>query len=746
MLPNNSSIVDAPLPSDVVNVLDMVHPDHKKILVGNDEHAIVELVKILPKQTVVALKEMAQAYPMVSKAATHEGKSRPLRIFHSRLLSTTVKDGHHGVVRELDDSSHEKLAPYDYQIDGVLKLIQNGKGVHADHRHSTQLVCWETGAGKTVWGMLSIGAAYRECADKKRFRAIISVPISAVMQWRRAVKKWLTFSGAKVLVATNRKHLTVSYLTNATIVITTPSTVAEVYKEFMWLNKFAIEVPQSGGKPSKWLARFERLRAPTAAQLAEHPEWNPCASPPVPALFDLPKIDITILDEANKFSCRDTYTAQAARLLTTNSCYAALLSATPVSNSATEFADLMYTLAAEEKYQRRDFYIRNGMDGLTIKQSAIAMAHEAIVHRVPASMIDLPEIIHRRVLFHPHVGLNADGTYEQHVIALYNDTVSEAKRAVGGNAATKTVQHSMHTSRLMACVTKLDQITFAPLLGLKGAGNFNATDIASTINNPSQSLLLLHKTIVEIQATTGRRRVLAFCPLSTMLKIAVAFFKKKRQTGAVFSIDGSDGSGKRDVTVQDFLKARGSAVLFVTAAGASALNIDQGCETVVTFGSAGWSPTDIKQAFGRIHRVTQKFTCLAVELVAFAGASNAQLTELQTDKATRLQKAFHDLDFSEFRKRGRFAFRNDEDDENFEDVDEQRWKKRTKMATALTYIETCGNRIGNAKPSDTILIEASNIEEGESVPDDMQMFMNDAPPLARDFVLPVWPSRGKPRA
>ena len=514
----------------------------------------------------------------------------------------------------------------------------------------------------------------------------------------------------------------------------------------MWLNKFAVEVPQPAGRPSKWLARFERLAVPTASQLVEHPEWNPASPPPIPALFELPKIDITILDEAKDFSNRDTYTAQAAHMLTINSCYSGLLSATPVSNSAHEFADLMWTLGAEEKFCRRDFYIRNGLDGFSVKQSAIAMAHEALVHRVPKSMVDLPELHHKRVLFHPHVGRRANGTYDEQVIQVYNATVREAKLAAGGDTSGKTLQSGEQASKLMASVIKLDQITFDPILGLKGARIYNSEDLAMSIQNPSQSLIMLYKTVLEIQATTGRRRVMCYCPLATMLKIAVAFFEKRKTTGTIFSIDGGDSCNVRDTTVTEFLKSRGSAVLFVTGAGAVALNVDQGCETVVTFGSAGWSPTDVTQAFGRIERVTQRFSCLAVELVAFAGASNAQLSELQHDKATRLQKAFHDCDFSGFRKRSRRAFHEEEeDDEDYEDVDEQKWRKRTKVAAALTFLEVEGTRVGNAAVPYATRRDIDELVDGEEVPADLQMFLEQHPPLAKDFVLPGWPRRGLPR-
>ena len=730
------------LPADAVEILAQFHETRRNTLVQGNAGDIAELFKLLDRDQVKTLRapRIATHLPLVHAASLKEGKDRPLRIFYERLLFTTVKDGCFGIVRRL-----KSMYPFDYQIAGVMKLMQNGKNVHPDHRHSILLACWETGAGKTGWAMLAIGAAYRECVDKKAFRAIVSVPIGAVDQWKRAAYTWLTLPKSRILVATKRKQITAKHRCNAMLVITTPSAVVEVYKEFMWLNKFAIEVPQSSGE-SKWLAKFERLPRPSAKQRVEHPDWNAEGPPPIPALFNLPKITITILDEANDFSNRDTYTAQAARLLNANAMYSGLLSATPVSNSADEFADLMFTLAAEEKYQRRDFYVSHTESGFSIKKSAIIDAHAANVHRVSESEVDLPKLHHVRILFHPHIGRTADGSYNSTTIDGYNNTVAEAKRTAGGETGNKTVQGSHHSSKLMVCIGRLDQITFDSHLGQIGADSYKVSNIANSLQNTSQSLLLFHRVVLEIQQTAGRRRVLAFCPSSAMIKIAMAFFERKRRTGAIFSIVGSHGSALRDRTVTEFLKTRGSAVLFVTTAGGTSLNIDQGCETVVTFGSAGWSPTVIKQAVGRVRRVTQKFSCLHVEIVALAGPSNCQLTELQTDKATRLQKAFHDVDFTGFKKRGRRAFRDEEEeDDDYEDVDEQPWRKRAKLAGALTFVEKEGTRTGNAKPCWDTQTHINRLVNGEDVPEDLAMFMDSAPPLAKDLVLEEWPARNLPR-
>ena len=290
--------VPSEIPEEVTASMANLHANHRAILVGSDAHSIAELMKILTREEVCALRSraMEKTFPIVFKTAHDEGKQRPVRVFHQRLLFSTVMDGHLGVVRSVDPKQ-QPLVPLDYQIRGVLKLMRSGQEIHYAHRHSVQLVLWATGAGKTIWAMLAIGAAYRECPDKPNFRAMLCVPIAAVLQWKRAVATWLHVPKSRILVATNRKRLTREFLESAMIVITTPSTVAEVYKEcgfplqptpthsnpfqpiptrssvhttkrvsgvarFMWLNKFAIEVPQPSGRPSKWLARFERLPRP----------------------------------------------------------------------------------------------------------------------------------------------------------------------------------------------------------------------------------------------------------------------------------------------------------------------------------------------------------------------------------------------------------------------------------------------------------------------------------------------------
>ena len=358
-------------------------------------------------------------------------------------------------------------------------------------------------------------------------------------------------------------------------------------------------------------------------------------------------------------------------------------------------------------------------------------------------MLPLPDVTTKRVVFNPFVGRCADKAAQAETVSDYNRTVAEAKQSAARVSQTDPQSRSdAHaSSRLMACFGKLDQLCFDATLGKKGAAAYDQADVAASLAKPSESLLLLHKVVTEIQAV-GRRRVLCFCPLLKVVMVARAFFDSRRQTGTSFQIDGKTSSSLRDATVKKFLAQKNKAVLFATKAVSNAMNIDDGCETVVMFGSSGWSPDFIEQSVGRIVRVTQKYHCLQVHLIPFGGASNAQLTELQTDKSCRLQAAFHDLDFTSFKKRSLRAFveEEEEDAEYDENAEEHHWRKRQKMASCLCFVDDEGNAI----PSTETRLAVEETETGESQADDVALFTS-VPKLAKDLPLPAWPERGNPR-
>jgi len=66
----------------------------------------------------------------------------------------------------------------------------------------------------------------------------------------------------------------------------------------------------------------------------------------------------------------------------------------------------------------------------------------------------------------------------------------------------------------------------------------------------------------------------------------------RTRTRAILITSEQRRPGGRDEIVTTFLSHPGRAVLLVSAAGASSLCIDAGCESCVLMGTAQWSPSD----------------------------------------------------------------------------------------------------------------------------------------------------------
>jgi len=219
---------------------------------------------------------------------------------------------------------------------------------------------------------------------------------------------------------------------------------------------------------------------------------------------------------------------------------------------------------------------------------------------------------------------------------------------------------------------KMGHYEFHSLLGDKGAQAFEQDDALyqQATARPSQAMLLIERVIKDRQAN-GHVRIAVFAELSTQLELLRRHFEAKPGFGELFMFTGQLNEKQRAVMVKDFLSCA-KGVIFLTKAGGIGINLQHGCEVLLSVGSLPWNATDIKQAVGRVYRINQQRPVQFIQLVARRSITAAKL-RLHEDKDLRLARVAEDLNY-----------------ENFAD-NSTAWKWTTTMLDYVTDLDVAGN-------------------------------------------------------
>ena len=649
---------------------------------------------------------------LVVDLAKKEDARRRLLVFMGSLA------GKGGILRTRDPKTGDTLRPFPYQAEAAHRLYHHDLNAPPSTMHSTRLAIWPTGAGKTVLGCLSTACAWKRWQEAQwpgeqlHFASLYVVPIASVYQWKREILKWLSIDESDVVVTLKHDKLFQSPPPFHMVTITTHSCIEEHYKQCM-------------GHPTKH--SIQRKPTPSAQQLRQHPEWDPALPPPMSLLLQALEGDTNVFssvvwDEAEKLRNPATFSAHAARRIFSKAAYGVVLSATPVANRPEEWASILSCMAVGNRFELSSTF--QTMHG-NLSESNIRACHREVVDCVKESDLNLPRKTETTVTFDPF--MSKDG------VDHYNSLV---RNAAGG-------YHNV-----MGCITGMEQGVFHPILMTVGANDFSQHHLNHCLSHASNTMRMLHKTIQEIQAT-GRLRVVVYCQHATMNTISCAYEQKMGTCGATFTIDGSCSARQRDTTVATFLASCGRALLFITTAGGKALNIDKGCESIILYGTADWSPADQQQAIGRVYRVTQPREVLVVHLRSRDTASFFKQSETMADKGKRLMPAFHNLDFRGLRKKQRCLGWGDEDDYSDDDLGEckginKSWKRRTGWSHALPFLEADGN-----PPYSKATIDAAKgIKQLRDAPEGTEqdvLCVLRGRVTAKEYVLPTFPPRGNDR-
>jgi len=712
----------------MINAVSILPQPHRAVFLTGDEDRI--------RKALASVQDIAALAPRLvalggtaERLARAEVAARPLRAF----LAALQTDGR---LRAFDPATRRPLVPFEYQTEAAHQIFTEDLDSDTDALRTSRLLLWPTGAGKSTGANMVIAAAYLRAADA--FKALYVVPIASVANWKREIAKWLSFPQADVLVAEKRQDLTEKAIAAAKIIITTHSCVEATYREYM--HRVKLTQTDAGGRERE-VSQIMRMDKPTSAQLRQNPAWDADLPPPIPPLFNWIEhatsnvLSAVVWDEAELLRNAGTFSAHAAREVFSKSAYGIVLSATPIGNRPAEWASIINCMATNvdgsERFGQTSTYLTQWGN---LSQAAIRHCHEALVHLVTQERLALPPKSTISVTFDAFV--HPDGN------TAYNSFIEEAMTSFAGY---ETDGEPGRNPTLMKCINGLEQGAFHHILMNKTAKRFGKQDVEHCASHPSNSMQMLLKTVRELHAA-GRNRILIYCPHSTVNKISVEYLG----LGGVktYAIDGSCSSSNRDSTVKKFLASSEKSTLFITTAGSTALNIDNGCETVILYGPSDWSPASETQAIGRVYRVTQPREVLVVNLKPRDSASFLKQTEAQGDKTKRLLPAFHSLDFTSLYKKRKKLGWVAEDDASEDESGESKgakesWRKCPAWAKAIPLLDTDGNPPYSVQTQEAAQgLTLATAPEGTE--EDVLCFLRGQK-RASEYQLPVFPGRGVDR-
>ena len=578
-------------------------------------------------------------------------------------------------------------------INGDVKH-ESGSEKPFHRRKASQLAVHAVGTGKTIVGVLALAGVNRLALlankdpnaprpDERPYKTMIIVPKSVLKFWEKTVLAWTSLTYEQVLTIDDQQWFYQPANTNrnfkrfedALVVITTPDVIrAALSTCYEQKSPTAndgdplmphLELKVGNGKI--YLHPLLRLLEMTGENHALGVEHSPWA--------------LTIVDEAHLYAKPCTWLACGISLFTGQSVFKLGLTGTPIKKSAEDISYLAMLLDVRVHEQPKSLRMEMQQPGYFAEKGAkntlnvehLNQFRERFMDRVGTEHLPEPLPAKKEVLFYydPFIGLNDEtGEIDAVAISEHNGVINESTRSQrsqrsstpllaeepeeatgedGGENFPEAPEGSEWRKSQRGsfrAISMLGNFEFSVELGRRGASAFNRdpTLYSEACKNPSQAVLLIERVIRDRQKN-GHARIAVFAESVVQLKILQLHLEDKG-VGELFLFDGTLNETVREQTITDFLKCD-QGVILLSKAGGIGINLQDGCEVMLSVGSLPWNHVDIDQAFGRIYRYRQKKRVELVQFIARRSVTAAKY-KLHRDKRDRLERAAVDDDYTSF--------------------------------------------------------------------------------------------------
>ena len=541
------------------------------------------------------------------------------------------------------------------------------------------------------------------------FKILVVGPVSTVQAWSDTICDWTTLNhGAqqRVFVCDHQSKITEKVIEEASVIITTPDTLMQAFKTFMWKDPEAEAYYTKAGKlKHRWgyVRGVDPSNTKRKAFYGDelppiHPLFrymNKCKVTPAPPPDGgwtekqpqccKPAFAGVFVDEIHTNSNPKTWVGHILGLICRQAVYTVGLTGTPVRAKPRQVSWIVKVLNAQPEWlQEGKYYSVHGGGENMIRRDTITELHNRCIDRVDSSTVDLAPRTDVKLQFDPFIGRRADGTHSAKQMARHDTYLLKAQLE-----AARMKEDAKYRKKaddyLWQAFSTMTQFCFNATLGTFSAKAFdNEPELFYELaaKQPSQQERLIWRMIRDRQSK-GHPRIVVFSESSVMLRIARNTVARMGHCGRLFLYDGGLERKKRDKTLREFLSPETrKGVLFLSRAGAIGTNICPGCDTMFVIGDIPWNNSDLAQAHGRIHRITQD---KPVEIVQFEPRRSVTTAKLDAhiDKRDRLEPAIRDEDFS------KFCIDN-----------EERWRLRAEVTLNLTTLDANGNYKKTAEMQD----------------------------------------------
>ena len=108
----------------------------------------------------------------------------------------------------------------------------------------------DMGLGKTITSILAMGGISQLVPQAEDFKIMVVCPVSVVQTWHDTIVDWTTLNAAqqRVFVCDHQSKITEKVLEEASVIITTPDTLLQAFKTFMWKDPEAEAYYTKAGK------------------------------------------------------------------------------------------------------------------------------------------------------------------------------------------------------------------------------------------------------------------------------------------------------------------------------------------------------------------------------------------------------------------------------------------------------------------------------------------------------------------
>ena len=577
-----------------------------------------------------------------------------------------------------DDGRPVRRKPKYWQVIAANHLLNKDAGKEFRKRKASLLAAHEMGTGKTITGILGLAGvhrlmswwrasvAFRDASNQlvmpPEFKSVFIVPPSVLLKWEAEIQAWTTLEGKRLLVASKLDQLTQEAIDAARVIVVSPYVLMMALKTFAYDSENPDAVEEEGPskkkrksvRSSKYMADRIQFKKDAQGAINVHPIFK--------LVFTKGGAPLALvgIDELHTVYNPRTWSGYIVNLFAQRALHRFGFSGTPITSGPHQLAWAARALDARtpnaanpKELQDERFY----GDGLVVVRESFEAWGKHLVDRVDARFLQDQITVRKKVTilrFDPFVGhLNRDGTVNREAIAAHNQQVTEIKNVVTAPGSKIKLKNGQEFTATIA----LGHYVFHPLLGQKGAEWFKKRDkptstpkwdedkIRQAAEAPSQAMRLILR-LIQTRQAAGHDRVAVFCESVSELKILMQYFKDLGDpVGDIFIYTGGQTAEEKSRKIKDFLRCPKGVFLF-SAAGGIGIDLQKGCEVLLSVGSMPWNPADVDQAFARVYRIGQTKDVEIIQLVARRGVSDV-IMGLHEDKR-RLAAAAIDGDFEGF--------------------------------------------------------------------------------------------------